>query len=168
MLPFIVGAVVIGVGAYLLDDASSSNKRARRKYSNTCDEAEEWIEHEAYHARRKDSLDKLFKMKKAKRKVADAIYTTLKQANREFKQVNHTLKDSKESLSELFMKKKMTNNRAEKRVFQEEINLILASRKELFALKEQMRGNTLELKERLKLANTQTHQVQDEINQILE
>ncbi len=168
MLPFIVGAVVVGVGAYLLGDASSSNKRARRNYDDTCDKAEEWIEHEAYHARRKDSLDKLFKMKKAKRKVADTIYATLKQANREFTQVNHALKESKKLLSELFMKKKMTNNRAEKRVFQEEINLILASRKELFALKEHMKGNILKLNERLKIANSQTHQVQDEINQILE
>ena len=168
MLPFIVGAVVVGVGAYLLGDASSSNKRARRNYDDTCDKAEEWIEHEAYHARRKDSLDKLFKMKKAKRKVDDSVHKAFNQANKEFKQVNHTLKESKEALSELFMQKKMTDNRAEKRVFQEEINLILASRKELFRLKEHIKKNILELKERLKLANSETRQVQDEINRILE
>jgi hypothetical protein len=58
MLPYIAGVIVLGVGAYLLDDANSSNKRARRDYDDACNEAEEWVEHVANHAQKKDTLDK--------------------------------------------------------------------------------------------------------------
>jgi uncharacterized protein (DUF3084 family) len=168
MLPFIAGAIVLGVGAYLLDDASSSNKRARRDYDDACDEAEEWVEHVAYHAQKKDTLDKLFKMKKAKRKVADAIYEELKKVNEEFDLINEKIKASKEALGELFEQKKATEERTKKRAFQEEINKIQAARKELFAIKETLSLHQKELKSRLKLANQETQMVQDEINIVLD
>ena len=169
MLPLLVaGAVVAVVGAYLLDDASSSNARARRDYDDACDEAEEWLEHKARHARKKDALDKLFKVKRAKQKVANAIYAELKEAQRDFKDIQKSIVESKELLSEFFTQKKLSDSRVEKRVLQEKINIVVASRKELFPIKELLHQNRRELKERLRVANNETKMVQKQINQILE
>ena len=167
MLPLIGAvAVVVGVGAYLLDDASSSNARARRDYEDACDEAEEWLEEKAQKAQRKDALDKLFKIKRAKQKVADAIYGELKQSQKDFKEINKSIKKSKELLSELFTQKRLSDSRAKKRALQEEINLVVASRKKLFSTKDMLQQNIKELKERLRVANRETRMVQDEINRV--
>ena len=168
MLPWIIGAAVVGVGAYLLDDASSSNSSARSNYHDACDDAEEWVDHVAKHARKKDALDKLFKMKKAKQKVADAIYGELKKSDKDFKTINRNIKASKEAMSDLFEQKKATDNRAEKRNFQEGINTLIAARKEFFAIKDALIMHQRELKARLKVANQETRMVQDEINRVLD
>ena len=165
MLPYIALAVV-GIGAYLLDDASSSNSRARRDYDDACDEAEEWLEHKAKHARKKEALDNLFKIKRAKQKVADAIYGELKQSQQAFKNVNKSIMESKKLLSELFTQKKLSHSRVEKRALQNEINVVLTSRKELFSTKEILQQSVRELKERLKVANSETKMIQDEINKV--
>ena len=39
MVPWILGAVALGLGAYLLNDAKSSNATARRAYDDACDDA---------------------------------------------------------------------------------------------------------------------------------
>ena len=167
MLPLIGAvAVVVGVGAYLLDDASSSNARARRDYEDACDEADEWLEEKAQKAQRKDALDKLFKIKRAKQEVADAIYAELKQSQKDFKEINKSIKKSKELLSELFTQKKLSDSRAKRRALQEEINLVVASRRELFSTKDMLQQNIKELKERLRVANRETRMVQDEINRV--
>ena len=167
MLPLIGAvAVVVGVGAYLLDDASSSNARARRDYDDAYDEAEEWIEHQAKHARKKDALDKLFKVKRAKQRVADAIYGELKQSQKDFKKINKSIMESKKLLSELFTQKKSSDSRAKKRALQEEINLVVASRRELFSTKDMLKQDIEELKERLRVANRETRMVQEQINRV--
>ncbi len=169
MLPFIVaGAVAVGIGAYLLDDASSSNARARREYDDACDEAEEWLEHKAKHARKKDELDKLFKVKRAKQKVANAIYEERKDVERAFKGIQKSIMESKKLLSELFSQKKSSESRAEKRALQKKINVVITSRKELFSTKELLHQNRRELKERLRVANGETRMVQEQINRVLE
>ena len=167
MLPLIGAvAVVVGVSAYLLDDASSSNARARRDYDDAYDEAEERLEHQAKHARKKDALDKLFKIKRAKQKVTDAIYGELKQSQKDFKEINKSIMESKKLLSELFTQKKLSDSRAKKRALQEEINLVVASRRELFSTKDMLQQDIKELKERLRVANRETRMVQDEINRV--
>jgi flagellar biosynthesis GTPase FlhF len=168
MLRYIAGVIVLGVGAYLLDDANSSNKRARKDYYDTCNEAEEWVEHVVNHVQKKDTLDKLFKMKKTKRKVADAIYKELKKVNEEFNVINRRIKASKKLLNELFEQKRATEERAKKRAYQDEINKVQAVRKELFAIKESLYFHQKELKSHLKLANQATRMVQDEINMVLD
>jgi len=167
MLPLIGAvAVVVGVGAYLLDDASSSNARARRDYEDACDEAEEWLEEKAQKAQRKDALDKLFKIKRAKQEVADAIYAELKQSQKDFKEINKSIKKSKELLSELFTQKRLSDSIAKKRALQEEINLVVASRRELFSTKDMLKQDIEELKERLRVANRDTRRVQEQINRV--
>ena len=163
-----IGAAVLAGGAYLLDEASSSNARARRDYDDAYDEAEERLEHKARHARKKDALDKLFKVKRAKQKVADAIYTEFKDAQRDFKAIQKSIVKSKKLLSELFAQKKLSDSRAEKRALQEKINLVVASRKKLFSTKEVLHKNRRELKERLRVANHETRMVQEQINRTLE
>jgi hypothetical protein len=167
MLPWIIGAAVVGVGAYLLDDASSSNTRARREYDDVCDKAEKRVRRTVFQAQRKDTLDKLFKMKKAKQKVADTIYEEFQKINGELQRVNLNLRDYKERLGELFEQKRATNNRTTKRMIQEEINRIQVARKEIFALKDTLFIQQKELKRCLKVANQETRMVQDEINRIL-
>ena len=163
MLPFIIAGAVV---AYLLDDASSSNKKARRDYDDTCDKAKEWLEYKEKHARRKDALDKLFKVKRAKQKVGNAIYSELKETQQAFKDINNRIKESKKILSKLFMQKRLSDSRAKKRELQEEINLIITSRKKLFSTKEILHQNIKELKERLKVANGETRMVQEQINKL--
>lgn len=168
MLPVIAGVIgMVAVGTYLYNEASSSNASARREYDDACDDAREWVEHTAKHARKKDALDKLFKVKKAKRKVADSIYEELLKVNKDFKILNSTIKASKERLSELFTHKKSTNEQMEKRAFQEEINLLQLTRKELFATKDLLQENRKRLKASLSLANDETKMVQHEINKVL-
>jgi uncharacterized protein (DUF3084 family) len=111
--------------------------------------------------------DKLFKMKKEKRKVADAIYKEFKKVNEEFNVINGKIKASKKLLNELFGQKRATEVRAKKRAYQEEINKIQAVRKELFAIKDTLSFHQKELKSRLKLVNQATQMVQDEINRVL-
>ncbi len=167
MLPYIALAVV-GLGAYLLDDASSSNARARREYDDACDEAEEWLEHKAKHARKKDALDKLFKVKRAKQKVGNTIYSELKETQQAFQDINNTIKKSKKTLSKLFTKKNLSDSKAKKRELQKEINLVITSRKKLFSTKDILQQNIKELKERLKVANGETRMVQKQINRLLD
>jgi len=168
MLPFIAGAVVIGVGAYLMNEASSSHSRAVCDYDDAYDEAEDWIEHQAYHAQRKNTLDNLFKMKRAKQEIANTIYEELKQERNHLKQIDNNLYAMKRNLSLLFTQKKESLERNEKRRLQEEINLVIASRKELFSLRDELRRNTNELSARLKVANRETRSIQEQINGVLE
>ena len=168
MLPFIAGAVVIGVGAYLMNEASSSHSRAVRDYDDACDEAEEWIEHQAYHAQRKNTLDNLFKMKRAKQEIANTIYEELKQERNHLKQIDNNLYSMKRNLSLLFTQKRESLERNEKRRLQEEINLVIASRKELFSLRDELRRNINELSARLRVANRETRSIQEQINGVLE
>ena len=167
MLPFIVaGAVIVGVGKYLLDDANSSNERARRDYDDTYDRVKKLLEEKERYAQKKDDLDKLFKIKRAKQRVADAIYGELKDTQQEFKDINKSIMKSKKILSKLFTKKKLSDSRDKKRELQEEINLVLSSRKELFSTKDMLQQNIKELKESLKVANHETLMVQDEISRL--
>jgi len=71
-------------------------------------------------------------------------------------------------LSLLFTQKKESLERNEKRRLQEEINLVIASRKELFSLRDELRRNTNELSARLKVANRETRSIQEQINGVLE
>ncbi|HHB94959.1 MAG TPA: hypothetical protein ENK88_07420 [Campylobacterales bacterium] len=77
------------------------------------------------------------------------------------------MKSIKESLSLLFAQKKESIERHKKRKLQEEINFIVASRKELFSLKSDLKENISKLSSRLKIANQETRSVQEQINNVL-
>lgn len=167
MLPWIAGAVIVGVGAYLYDEAMSDNERAKRAYDNACDQAEKWTAHRAKHAQKKNSLDQLFKVKRAKRKIADDIYNEYQCVQKDFKTINANLKASKEILAELFAKKRASDNRDQKRALQEDINLLQMARKELFTTKDIIQNHLKLLREHLQQANSETRRVQQEINRVL-
>lgn len=165
MLPFIaIGLGIVAVGAYLLDDASSSNTRAKNEYEDTLSNAQDKVYKHYADSQRKDKLDKLFKVKKAKRKIADDFYSSWKNEQKSFRQINQEIKASKELLSNFFTQKKMTENREEKRAIQQNINLVLITRKELFHVKDTIFSNMQHLKSALDQANTETRKIQDEIN----
>jgi chromosome segregation ATPase len=168
MLPWIAGAIVVGVGAYLLDDAKSSNRSARRRYDNEYDNSVARINSGYKNAQRKDALDKLFKVKRAKQSVADTIYNELKSHQKNLATINHQIKESKEMLSALFIQKHSAPTKEEKREIQSSINIVIDSRGELFNIKDGLQSDVLELKSRLREANSETQAIQDEINKIVD
>jgi len=168
MLPWIAGAIVVGVGAYFLDDAESSNSSARRRYDDEYDNSVARINSGYKNAQRKDALDKLFKMKRAKQSVGDAIYNELKSHQGNLATINHQIKESKEMLTALFTQKHSATAKEEKREIQNNINIIVDSRGELFNIKDGLQSDVLELKSRLREANSETRAIQDEINKIVD
>ena len=168
MLPYIIGAVVVGVGAYLLDDAKSENRSARRRYDDAYDDSYSRVDRSYRDAQKKDTLDKLFKIKRSKQEVADAIYGQLRDRRDNFAKVNGQLKSSKEVLSALFSEKKSLSTRDEKREVQNRINVVMDARKELFGIKDGLKSDIVELTSRLKDANQETRDIQSSINSVLE
>ena len=166
MLPFIIGGAIVGIGALLLDNASSSNKRARRNYNRTYDESVSTLKHSYYDAQRQDSLDKLYKVKKAKAKIAHSIYKQLQGVRDNFKSINADIKLSKDSLESLFSQKRASSSREDKRSIQETINIIQDSRKELFKIKDTLALNKKALKFKLDQANKETQNIVQEIKNI--
>ncbi len=168
MLPFIVGAVVVGVGTYLLNSAESENKRARDEYDDTYDRVKRDTQKRYRDAQKKDMLDKLFKVKRVKQKIASSIYSELKNSQSSFKQINMRLKESKETLSALFKQKKLATTKEEKIDIQKNINIVIDSRKELFKIQDELKSDIKKLKGRLNSANQDVRDIQKEINMVLE
>ena len=168
MLPWIVGAVVVGVGAYLLDDAESSNQKAKKKYKKEYKRSVARVNSRYEDAKKKDMLDKLFKMKRAKKKIADSIYSELKSHQENLATINHQIKESKEMLTALFTQKHSAPTKEDKREIQNNINIIVDSRGELFHIKDGLQSDVSELKSRLKEANSEIRAIQDEINRIVD
>jgi len=168
MLPFIAGAIVLGVGAYFLDDAGESNKKAKKKHKKAYKRSVSKVNYHHENAMKKDMLDKLFKMKRAKQSVADAIYNELKSHQENLTLINHQIKELKEMLTALFTQKHSATVKEEKREIQNSINIVVESRGELFNIKDGLQSDVSELKSRLKEANSETRAIQDEINRIVD
>jgi len=168
MLPWIVGAVVVGVGAYLLDDAESSNSSAKQRHKKAHKDAKKRVNHHYENAQKKDTLDKLFKMKRAKQSVADSIYNELKSHQENLATINYQIKESKEMLSTLFTQKHSASTNEEKREIQNHINLVIDSRGELFNIKDGLQLDVSEFKVKVNEANHDTRAIQDEINKIVD
>ncbi|MCF6245431.1 MAG: hypothetical protein L3J43_10415 [Sulfurovum sp.] len=166
MLPWIIGAVVVGVGAIMLDDAKSQNKKARKKHKKTYDNSVKKITHSYENAQRKNSLDKLFKAKRVKQKIADTIYAELKSKRNSYEEINNNIYMLKKRLSELFEQKKIANSHDEKKAIQNSINLIVNTRKDLFLTKDEIKVSISALKAQLKDANLNTKMIQNDINLI--
>lgn len=167
MLPVIAGVVgVFAVGAYLYNEASSSNESARRDYDDACDNAQNKLKRTMKQAQKKDALDKLVKAKKAKRKIAGTFSKELEKVKHDFKELNNTIKESKDKLSEFFTQKRLTDVQSEKQALQEEINLLQDTRKELFATKDLLEKNLKALKKSLSLVNNEITMIQKEIDKL--
>jgi len=169
MLPFIaLGVGVVAVGSYLLSDAESENSSARDDYYDTVSHSQQKIEESYQEAKKRDDLDKLYKLKKAKVKVANTIYKKLKVEQNNYTQINYELRDLKIELNSLFNKKRASSTREEKRAIQKRINIVIESRKELFAIKDTIYNSVIELKERIREANKEVKMIQNQIHQILD
>jgi len=168
MLPWIAGAIAVSVGAYLLDDAGSKNSSAKKRYKKERRRSKARVNAHYENAQKKDTLDKLFKVKRAKQEIANAIYYQLKNHYHNFEKVNSQLKESKDILSNLFLKKKSVITQKEKKEIQNNINIITNARKEIFGIKDELKSDIVELKVMLEEANQETKRIQDEINRVLE
>jgi len=169
MLPLFLGAVAVAtVGVYLLDDAESENERAREEYDHTFERSKKRVSNAMFHAQRKDALDKLFKIKKLKRKVADTVYAELKRSQEEMRAINRRLKGSQKELSVMFEQKQEAAGWLKQRTVQKKIDKLKSLRKELFLVKESQAAQLEEIKVRLRSANYETRMVQEEIDRILQ
>jgi len=169
MLPFIaLGVGIVAVGSYLLSNAKSENSSARDDYDDTVSHSKKKVKKSYKKAKKRDNLDKLHKLKKAKVKVADTLYKKLKSEEDNYTQINYQLRDLKIELDSLFDKKRAGSTREEKQTIQKHINIVIESRKELFAIKDTIYNSVLELKERVREANREVKMIQNQINYILD
>jgi len=163
----IVTTIVLGaIGGYLIHDAKSKNTHARNEYEDSVDKAQKKTKRAYHNAQKKDMLDKLFKVKRAKQKIADSIYSQLKSSQKNFKDINTQLKESKDTLSTLFMQKKLVSTRDEKKTIQENINAIIEARRELFNIRDELKVDIVELRDRLNKSNKYTRDIQVEIDRV--
>jgi len=100
--------------------------------------------------------------------VANTIYKKLKSEQDNYTQINYELKDLKLELNSLFDIKRASSIREEKQTIQKSINIVIESRKELFAIKDTIYNSVLELKERVREANKEVKMIQNQINYILD
>ncbi len=149
MLPWIVGVVVVGVGAYLLDDAKSENSRAKERYDATLKDTKNNIEKAYSNAEARDMLDKLHKAKRAKQKIFNSLYTQCNNTKSSFRQTNLELKKLKDDLSLLFLEKDEVKTREEKREIQQDINIIIQARKELFQIRDELKLDICQFEKKL-------------------
>jgi len=167
MLPWLIGGAIIGgITALVMDDASSSNKRARDDYNDTYDNSVSKIKNNYYDAQQKDALDTLYKLKKAKVKIANKIYKELKKKRENFNKLNQDIYSSKQTLNYLFSQKKASTNRESKISIQQDINILQLSRKELFKIKDRLKIDIESIKSKLDRANKETQNIIKEINNI--
>ncbi len=166
MLRIITTIILGAVGGYLIHEAKSKNTRARNEYEDSVDKAKKETKKAYYNAQKKDMLDKLFKIKRAKQKIADSIYNQLKSSQKNLKNINIQLKESKDTLSALFIEKKLVSTRDEKRTIQQNINVIIEARRELFDIKYELKSYIIELRHKLNKANKDTRDIQVEIDRV--
>jgi len=160
MLPYIIGATIVGVGALLMSEAKSSNTRTRDEYIDTVQRAKSSIKSSYQKAKLADQYDKLYKMKSTKAKIADVIYCEYMVIKEQYTIINQDLYNTKISLNYLFDIKSESRDRSTKQQLQQEINLIIQIRKELFAIKQSISMHKEELYHRLRLANSETKNIQ--------
>ena len=168
MLPWIAGAIVVGVGAYLLDDEESNNKSAKKRHKKARKQARRRVNNHYENAQKKDALDKLFKVKETKQKVAYAIHTELESYRENLLKISAELKKAQEVLSLLFEKKHSAWRKKKKIGIQLDIDIILKAREELFTLRNGLKNDISKLTIQLKEANSETRAIQDEINRIVD
>jgi len=164
MIPYIIGGVLLGM---LLCDSESDKKKAEKKYNDAKENAKKNLNNRFRNAKQKDDLDKLFKMKKLKVKVANDIYEELSSIRKDYHSININLKQSKDALSELFAQKKSALTQKEKREIQENINIVIEARKNIFKTKDLMKDTIDILQTNLKIENRNTTFLKEEIGKIL-
>jgi len=164
MIPLIFGGMFIATGMYLLDDAKSKNSSAKREYRDETKRSKSKLKKSYSNAQRRDTLDKLFKIKKAKQKIADTIYSELKNTRNNYSIINTQLKESKYTLDNLFHQMSYADKPDMRRVIQQNIDIVVESRKELFQIKNNITMSLNDIKDRLKNANMATAKVQKSIN----
>jgi len=164
MLPWIIGGAIIAAGTYMLNESSKENKAERRRYNNEYDKQKKRLEKSYSKAQKRDHMDKLYKMRRAKVKVADNIYREYESQNSHFKEINRAICEINLSLDFQFSQKRTSSIREEKRAIQIEIEQLLDAKKELFVINDRMKVSVRSLRADLKRANSDTRMLKEEIN----
>ena len=165
---FFILAGAVAVGAYMLSDSEDDYSSSSRRYNREVEKSQTQIDQELQNAKKKDKLDKLFKVKKAKQKIVNAINQELKDSRDRYHKLNKDIKSTKDRLETLFQNKKESSSRLDKIDIQNEINIIISSRKELFKLRDIIKSEVDKLKIKLDEANKNRKLIQKEINLVLE
>ncbi len=156
MYQFVIGGLLLTMGGYLLNEAKKENCRAKRQYKKTYDRESERVRTYYESAKQKDNNDKHKKMFKLKKKIRHEIYLSLKKEKENLKIVNSNLFKAKQRIEQLFKTKHAVPSREEKRLLQQDIEIVLAVRKELFSYRDTIKNN-------LKILNDRYAKVQREI-----
>ena len=166
MLPIIAGIVTVTVGSYLLNETSSSNSSARKKYKSKVKQSKEEIKKKHKQAQKKANLDSLHSLKRAKIKIADSIYLELKNTRKNLHKLNLDIWKTKKLLNELFSQKRDSHIYKIKLTIQQDINTIVQTRKELFNTRNLFIQNVKNLEKKLKCANIEVKNISNEIKLI--
>jgi gas vesicle protein len=118
MLPWIIGAVVVGVGAYLLDEEESNNRSAKKRHKREYDDSVTKIEESYEQAKRRDRRDKLNRAKEAKEVILKSLYSQLRDEEKALFLIEQNIKSSRYIVSE------------------ESMDFIVLSEKELISVKD--------------------------------
>ncbi len=144
---------------YLYNETKSDYSSSVNNYYNEVNRQEKEIKRKAKNTKRRYELDKLYKVKKSKEKIANGIYSQIKSAKRELQEININLKRLKDNINSLFFEKRVAQTREEKIIIQEQINIVVESRKKLFDLRD-------ETKEHISTIYTELKEVNQEIAEI--
>ena len=100
MLPWIIGAVVVGVGAYLLDDEESNNRSAKKRHKREYNDSVTKVEESYEEAKRRDRIDKLNRAKEAKEVILQSLYSQLRDEEKALFLIEQNIKSSRYIVSE--------------------------------------------------------------------
>jgi len=162
MLQYILGVVVVAVGGYLISEEKSGYESAKSDYDTLYANAQQTINSAYELAKMKSDLDNLHHFKRIKKSLLSQIKGELASAKGEYAKINCELKFKKERLDTLFAQKRQ--NGSSKKVLQGEIDTVLATRKELFAVQSMLKANLTNLHQTQNTLYGELQQIHELIN----
>ena len=145
MLPWIIGAVVVGVGAYLLDEEESNNRSAKKRHKREYDDSVTKIEESYEQAKRRDQIDKLNRAKKAKEVILKSLYRQLRDEERGLLLIEQNIKNSRYMMSN------------------ESADFIVLSEKELISVKDGIEKGIEKLEVAIERAESEIREIEHSI-----
>jgi homoserine dehydrogenase len=167
MLPVIIGVGVIGYGLYkLLDSSKSEVKKAHKRYNNTYNYYNNEIKKSEEFAENKKELHILKKARKLSIEQANIIYNQLQEERGRYKKINNLIRESQIALNQAFEEKKSANRYSIRKEKQENIEMIITLRKELFSHRDEIKSALNTIQTQLKMANQKTSSLKEKINNL--
>jgi chromosome segregation ATPase len=166
MLPAIVGLVGVGVLTYLYNEAKSDYSSAVDDYYDEVDRQEEEIKREAKRAKKRYELDILYKIKESKERALDTIIDQFISTKDELDRLSDSIDNLEEELNNLFYKKRTTLFKKKRAKTQEQINLLIESKREISKLRDETRAELFALYEEIVKTEEEIAKIEESIKEI--